>query len=166
MIQVGIDVQRKSMHAYPFLYTQSDRTNLFSHDPNPGVTLIRIRFDRKILQGPSHDLFEILNILVEIPPSFSQVENGIAHELTQTVIRDIASSLNEEKGDTGLGHLVAGDENVVQAAGPANGDGRGMFQEQQEIGGPPLDSLLMKLSLQFPSIPIFHYPKIPNLTHL
>jgi len=90
----------------------------------------------------------------------------ISSPLTQTMIGDIASSLNEKKGDTGLGHLVAGDENVVQAAGPADGDGRGMFQEQQQIGDPPLDSLLMKLSLQLPSLPIFHYPKIPNLTHL
>jgi hypothetical protein len=82
------------------------------------------------------------------------------------MIGNIASPINEEKGDTGLSHLLFGDENVLQAAGPADGDGRRMFQEQQEIGDPPFDSVTMKLFLQLPSFPIFHYSKIPNLRHL
>jgi hypothetical protein len=130
------------------------------------VTLIRIRFDREISQGPYNDLFEVPNIAVEVPSLFSQVKNRVAHELTKTMIGDITSSINEEKGDTGLDHLPAGDENVIQAARPADGEGRRMFQEQQEIGDSPLDSLLMKSSLKLPSLPILHYPKIPNLTHL
>jgi len=161
-----MDVQRKSMHAYPFLYTQTDGTHLFSFDPNSGVTLIPIRFDRKISQGSYHDLFEIPNIEVKVSPLVSQVENGVAYELTRTMIGNIASSINEEKGESGLSHLLVGDENVIQAARPADGDGRRMFQEEQEIRDFPLDSLMMKPSLQLPSLPIFHYPKIPNITHL
>jgi hypothetical protein len=103
---------------------------------------------------------------MEVPPLFSEVENGVADELTQTMIGNVASSIDEEKGDTGLDHLLAGDENVIQAAGPTDSDGRRMFQEQQEIRDFPLDSLMMKSSLQFPGLPIFHYPKIPSLTHL
>jgi hypothetical protein len=154
------------MHAYPFLYTQSDGTNLFSLDPNPGVTLIQICFNRKISQGSYDDLFEVPDIEAEVPSLLSQVKNRVAHELAKTMIGDIASSIDEEKGDTGLNHLFAGDKNVVQAAGPADGDGWRMFQEQQEVGDPPFDSVTMKPSLQLPSLPIFHYPKIPNLTHL
>src|SRR4030042_3584747 len=154
------------MHAYPFLYTQADGTNLFSFDPNSGVTLIPIRFDRKIFQGSYHDLFEIPNIEVKGAPLVAQGENGVAYELTRTMIGNLASSINEKKGESGLSHLLVGDENVIQAARPADGDGRRMFQEEQEIRDFPLDSLMMKPSLQLPSLPIFHYPKIPNITHL
>jgi hypothetical protein len=103
---------------------------------------------------------------VKVSPLVSQVENGVAYELTRTMIGNIASSINEKKGESGLSHLLAGDENVIQAARPADGDGRRMFQEQQEIRDFPLDPLMMKPSLQLPSLPIFHYPKIPNVTHL
>jgi hypothetical protein len=136
------------MHGYPFFYTQSDGTNLFSFDPNPGVTLIRIRFDRKISQGSYNDLFEFPNIEVKVSPLVSQVENRVAHELTKTMIGDIASSINEEKRDTGLNHLLAGDENVTQAAGPADGDGRRVLQKEQDIGNLSFDPLLMKGSLE------------------
>jgi hypothetical protein len=103
---------------------------------------------------------------VKVSPLVSQVENGVAHELTGTMIGNIASSINEKKRESGLSHLLVGDENVIEAARPADGDGRRVFQEEQEIRDFPLDSLMMKPSLQLPSLPIFHYPKIPNVTHL
>jgi hypothetical protein len=154
------------MHAYPILYTQSDGTDLFSLYPNPRVTLIPIRCNRKISQGSYHNFFKFPNIEVKVSPLLSQVKNRVPHELAKTMIGDIASPIDEEKGDTCLDHLFARDENIIQAAGPADGDGRRMFQEQEEIGDPPFDSVMMKPSLKLPSLPIFHYSKIPNVTHL
>ena len=113
MIQVGIDVQRKSVHAYPFLNTQPDSADLFSFDPNPRVTLIPIRFDRKISQGSYHDLFEAPNVEVNVAPLAPQVENRVTHELPRAMIGDIASSIDEEKRNAGPDQLLAGDENMI-----------------------------------------------------
>jgi hypothetical protein len=81
-------------------------------------------------------LFEITQVPMHVPPVRFEVEDGIAHELTGTMVRDVPPSSYEVELDPPGASLVLGQQYVPCVGGASKGDDGRVFKEEELIGDP------------------------------
>ena len=74
----------------------------------------------------------------------AQMENGITHQLARTVIGDVASAVGLKQGDAAAGQQLVAGHHVLTVGIPAQGEHRGMFDQQEHIA----DALLLAQGAQ------------------
>ena len=112
LIEVGRDVEGKPVAGKPTRDSHADRRQLLPGrgaaglggvDPRPGEPGLPASRDAERSRHSNHDFFESPDILMHVAPVWIQVEDGIADDLTRSVVRHIAPSSRFEDLDTSCG---------------------------------------------------------------
>ena len=129
--------------------------------PDAGEALNPFGRDAKRSGHPDQNLFEIADVLVHVAPVRAEIEDGIADELTGTVVGDVSATTGLEDlharflqvGRTGehVGPIVAGLH--------TEGDDRGMLKEQELIRNASRSPLLDEAFLEIQRLGIRHDAK-------
>src|SRR4030095_5548674 len=107
MIEIRADVERESMARDPTRNANPDCTDLLGPDPRPGQPGDTPRRYSIVATRPNHHFLEVAHVLVDITSVWLEVEDGIADELTRTVIRDVSSTTRLVDRDPELGKALA-----------------------------------------------------------
>src|SRR6266550_2459250 len=151
MREVGRDVEREAVPRDPLLHVDADARDLPAMRPDARESRIAFAGDGKNAQGRDERLLQRAQVPVQVLLVGGEVENGIPDELSRPVKRDVAAAFDLEDLDSD------GLDQIPGVRIPAQGNDRGMFEEQQHIVREPTgDPIFSELPLPLQCLRIRH----------
>jgi len=136
------------VRGHPTADVHADGGDLALLHPDAGATGNAARRQAELRQCIDNHLLEPAHVGDHVPPPLAEVEDRVAHQLSGTVIGDVAAAVRLEKLDAGpLEHLRTRQQ-VLPAPVAAQGDHVGMLEQQKLIRDRALLALLDQHGLQ------------------
>ena len=100
----------------------------------------------EVRTGANEDFFQAAKVVhnAQRRGKGAQMEDGITHQLARTVIGDVASAVGLKQGDAAAGQQLVAGHDVLTVGIPAQGEHRGVFDQQQHVA----DMLLLAQGAQ------------------
>jgi len=134
-VQIGCHVDRESMARDPSRDPDANRRELLTPDPYAGESLDAVSRDPVVGSRPDQDFLEIADILVNVAAIRLQVDNRVAHDLSGTVIGNVAAAPGLVHFDAAGGKRFRGRQDVRAPAVSADAEREDvrMFDENELI---------------------------------
>jgi hypothetical protein len=146
VIQVGRDVQGKTVKANPSFNCNPEGSNFKVFDPDTTVLRLPPSADVKFGQSQGYGFFEQVDKLANSKVPFGQIDYRIAHQLPGAMVGDISSSFNLVYFYPLRSQLFRRGQNVARTSTSTQGDYRLVLYQEQSIG----DSVPLAELDQFP----------------
>src|SRR5690349_22044272 len=122
VIEIGRGVECEAVAGDPPRDPDADRREFLVSDPDAGQSVDARRLDAVVCRGSNQDFLEIANVAVHVLPVWLQIEDGIADDLSGTVIRDVAAAARLVNLDAACRQQVRRGEDVRAAAVAADAE--------------------------------------------
>lgn len=127
LCQVQVHVEGEAVPRAPATARNAEAGDLAILHPHPGASGTPDAVHLEGADRADDQLLEVAEVRVQVSAPFLEQSDHVAHELTRSVERHVASALTGDDRDA-----VAEDVRGIRAA--PERDDRGVFQEQQGIG--------------------------------
>jgi hypothetical protein len=146
VVQVGSDIQGKTVKANPAFHCNSEGSNFTVFNPDTTVLRLPPSADVKVGQGQDYGFFEQVDKLADSNVPFGQIDQRITHQLPGAMVGDISSSFNLVYAYPLRSQLFRRGQDVARTSTSTQGDYRLVLYQEQSIG----DSLPLAELDQFP----------------
>jgi hypothetical protein len=114
------------------------------------------RLDTEIRQCVDQGLFNGSYVRAHVALPFAQVQDGIADDLSRSVIGDVAAAVGGVEGDAGAGQEFFAGQKVFHVTVAAHGDGVGVLQQDELVGDGAGLALRHQPLLPFEGVRVLH----------
>jgi hypothetical protein len=162
VIQVGRDIQGKTVKANPSFHCNSEGSNFTVFDPDTTVLRLPPSGDVKVGQGRDYNFFEQVDELADTNVPFGQIDQRVAHQLPGAMVGDISSSFNLMYFYPLRSKLFGSGQNVVRTSTSTQGDYRLVLYQEQGVGDALPLTELDQFSLQVQNLEVVGVTKVRN----
>ena len=112
----------------------ADSPNFGLADPDSRAFRNAAGLDTEIRQRIDERLFDRAHVRAHIALPVAQVQDGIADDLSRSVIGDVAAAVGGMEGDAGAGQDFFASQEVFHVTVAAERDGVGVLQQDELVG--------------------------------
>src|SRR5215469_7355453 len=102
-------------------------------NPNAGFAGDAIGRDTELGRSAHHGFFKSADVPVNVATDAVEIQNGIADDLTGTMIGDVAATIRFAEFDAFLAEDVLGGQEIFPVGAASEGDHVGMFAEKKDV---------------------------------
>jgi hypothetical protein len=148
--EIGGDIESESVGRNPSADVDTQGSDLAAFAPDPDLRLLvpSLGGEPESLESSYQDFLQIMHVSTDVTPIGIEIDNGIAHQLTGSVVGNLTATVGLGDSDAvGCQPLGAG-QNLAPVGASTQGIGVGMLQEDQPLAGTTLSQQLAGVFLE------------------
>ena len=151
VVQIGRDVEGKTMHRHPAGDSYPEGRQLIAIDPDADIRIVVVvarRDQPKLGRGSNQDLLKITDIASDVAAVRREINDRITDQLPRAMIGDVPAPPGLVKFDTRLAERRLIGQNVRPFGRPTERDDVRMFEKEERVWNlvtlPLTDQLLLQ----------------------
>lgn len=154
--EIGVDIQGEAVRGYPARDVYADGGDFAARRMHAREPLDAKGFDAKITQGADQDFFEVADVTMHVLPVRAQIDDRVADDLAQPVIRDFAAAVGfKDRYATSVEDFGWRNDSGGRRATPERQHMR-MLEQKQRVGLRACQNSALGLFLQVKRGAVFH----------
>ena len=150
--QIGVHVQCKAVRRNPAFDVNADRHDLAVAGMHARQTFEPESLDLKIAHRADQDFLDVADVSVNVFAVGREIDDRIADDLTDAVIRDLAAAVGFKNFDTEIFQGFGSCQNATRFRPPSERKSVRMFEQKQIIVFAVCDHVRFQLFLQIQTV--------------